>query len=157
MILNLYPTKVACGLVAGFVGVFVQNILPLFVAVIIFEAVDFITGCIKSYVVAKRSGQNFAFESIKAWRTIYKFVFILVGIALAEMLDATLAETRLRFANWFTTFCCGVEFWSFLENAAVISDHPIFRWLRKYMRIKVEDQIGAKFEDMKKETDNEEN
>lgn len=151
MMLNLYPAKVACGFVAGFVGVFVQNILPLFVAVFIFEAVDFITGCIKSYVVAKRNGEKFAFESIKAWRTIYKVVFILIGIALSELLDAIFSETRLRFANWFTTFCCGVEFWSFLENAAVISDHPIFRWLRKFMKIEVEDKTGIDFDKMKKD------
>ena len=151
MMLNLYPAKVACGFVAGFVGVFVQNILPLFVTVFIFEAVDFITGCIKSYVVAKRNGEKFAFESIKAWRTIYKVVFILIGIALSELLDAIFSETRLRFANWFTTFCCGVEFWSFLENAAVISDHPIFRWLRKFMKIEVEDKTGIDFDKMKKD------
>lgn len=48
-------------------------------------------------------------------------------------------------------FCCGVEFWSFLENAAVISEHPVFRWLRKFMKIKVEDQIGMTFEEAKKD------
>jgi len=150
--MSLYPTKFFSGLVAAAVSVFVQNLLPLFVAVTIFEGVDFVTGVVKSAVVAKRSGDRFAFESVKAWRTIYKFVFILIGIVLAEMLDKTIAtETRLRFANYFTAFCCGVEFWSFLENAAVISDHPIFRWLRKYMRFKVEDQIGMSFEDAKKE------
>ena len=150
--MTLYPAKILAGILAGFLSVFVQNLLPLFVTVMVFELVDFITGVIKSAVVAKRTKQRFAFESVKAWRTIYKFVFILVGIVLAEMLDQTIAaETRLRFANYFTAFCCGVEFWSFLENAAVISDHPIFRWLRKYMRFKVEDQIGMSFEEAKKE------
>ena len=108
-------------------------------------------------MVAKRTKQRFAFESVKAWRTIYKFVFILVGIVLAEMLDQTVAnESRLRFANYFTAFCCGVEFWSFLENAAVISDHPIFRWLRRFMKFKLEDEIGMTFEDAKKDEANEE-
>ena len=151
---NLYPAKIVAGLVAGFVAAFVQNLLPLFVAVTVFEAVDFVTGCIKSGVVAHRNHEKFAFESVKAWRTIYKFVFILVGVVLAEMLDAIIAEnTRLRFANYFTAFCCGVEFWSFLENAAVISDHPIFRWLRQFMKIKVEDQTGIDFDGVKKEAD----
>lgn len=151
---NLYPAKVVAGLVAGFVAAFVQNLLPLFVAVTVFEAVDFVTGCIKSGVVAHRNHEKFAFESVKAWRTIYKFVFILVGVVLAEMLDAIIAEnTRLRFANYFTAFCCGVEFWSFLENAAVISDHPIFRWLRQFMKIKVEDQTGIDFDGVKKEAE----
>lgn len=116
--------------------------------VFVFEAVDFVTGVIKSAVVARHKKEKFAFESVKAWRTIYKFVFILVGIVLAEMLDRTLAvEGRLRFANYFTTFCCGVEFWSFLENAAVISDHPVFKWLRKFMRFKVEDELGMTFDE----------
>lgn len=150
--MTLYPAKLISGLLAGIMAVFVRNLLPLFVTVTIFEAVDFVTGVIKSYVVAKRTNQRFAFESVKAWRTIYKYVFILVGVFLAELLDKTLAtEIRLRLANYFTAFCCGVEFWSFLENAAVISDHPVFRWLRKYMRFKVEDQIGMTFEDAKKE------
>lgn len=149
--ITLYPAKILAGILAGFLSVCVDNIFPLFLMVTVFEFVDFVTGVIKSVVVAKRSKKRFAFESIKAWRTIYKYVFILVGIVLAEMLDLTIAnETRLRFANYFTAFCCGVEFWSFLENAAVISDHPLFRWLRRFMKFKVEDQIGMTFEDAKK-------
>lgn len=142
--LNIYPAKIMAGAISGIMAVFVRDLLPLFVSVIIFELVDFVTGCIKSYVLAKRRKERFAFESVKAWRTIYKFVFILVGVALAELLDYTISpDTHLRLANYFTAFCCGVEFWSFLENAAIISDHPIFRWLRKYMKVKIEDQIGA--------------
>lgn len=152
--MTIYPAKVLAGVFAGLLSLFVENLLPLFITVTIFELADFITGVIKSAVVAKRSKKKFAFESIKAWRTIYKFVFILIGIVLAEMLDRTIAmETRLRFANYFTAFCCGVEFWSFLENAAVISDHPIFRWLRQFMKFKVEDQIGMTFEDAKKDNE----
>ena len=149
--MNLYPAKIACGIVGAFFSIFIQNLLPLFIAVIVFEAVDFITGCIKSAVVAKRNGERFAFESIKAWRTIYKFVFILIGIVLAEILDTIIMDDRLRLANYFTAFACGVEFWSFLENAAVISDHPVFRWLRKFMKLKVEDKLGADFEEMTKD------
>ena len=146
--LNLYPAKTLAGLVAGFLGVLTENLLPLFVAVIVFEVMDFVTGCIKSAVVSKRKGERFAFESIKAWRTIYKFVFILVGIVLAELLDQTFGnDGRLKLANYFTAFCCGVEFWSFLENAAVICDHPIFRMLKKVMREKTEDAIGVTFDD----------
>lgn len=150
--MTIYREKIAAGIVAGMISAFVENLLPLFITVAVFEMVDFATGVLKSAVVAHRSGEHFAFESVKAWRTIYKFVFILIGIWLAEMLDQTIAgETRLRFANYFTAFCCGVEFWSFLENAAVISEHPVFRWLRKFMKIKVEDQIGMTFEEAKKD------
>ena len=155
--MTLYPAKILSGILAGFLSLFVENLLPLFIMVTVFELVDFITGVIKSAVVAKRTKQRFAFESVKAWRTIYKFVFIFIGIVLAEMLDQTItAETRLCFANYFTAFCCGVEFWSFLENAAVISDYPIFRWLRRYMKFKLEDEIGMAFEDAQKDEANEE-
>lgn len=153
----MYPQKLFVGVFSGFLSVFVENLLPLFITVTLFEFVDFITGVIKSAVVAKRTKQRFAFESVKAWRTIYKYVFILIGIVLAEMLDQTVSnESRLRFANYFTAFCCGVEFWSFLENAAVISDHPIFRWLRRFMKFKLEDEIGMTFEDAKKDEEDEE-
>ena len=149
---NIYPNKMFAGVFASLAALICDNLLPLFVTVVLFEAMDFITGVIKSAVLAKRAGRRFAFESVKAWRTIYKVVFILIGIVLAEMLDKTIAEeTRLRFANWFTAFCCGVEFWSFLENAAVISDHPLFRWLRKFMKLKVEDQLGMTLEEAQKE------
>ena len=63
------------------------------------------------------------------------------------MLDAMLSDSRLRLANFFTAFCCGVEFWSFLENAAEISEHPIFRWLKKFMKHKVENELGEKFDE----------
>lgn len=152
--MTLYPLKIFAGVMAGIISVFVNDLRPLFIAVCVFEIADFVTGVIKSAVVAKRSKKKFEFESVKAWRTIYKFVFILIGIVLAEMLDSLIAESRLRFANYFTAFCCGVEFWSFLENAAVISEHPIFRWLRKFMKIKVEDQIGMTFEEAQKEDNN---
>lgn len=143
---NLYPTKIAVGIIMGFMGVFVDNLLPLFLMATAFELIDFVTGVIKSVVVSRRKKEKFAFESVKAWRTIYKYIFILIGIIMAEMLDMSIAVyVRLRLANYFAAFCCGVEFWSFLENAAVISNHPIFRWLSKFMRMKVEDQIGADF------------
>ena len=146
--LKMYQAKMLAGIVAGVVGVMFDNLLPLFIAVVVFEVTDFVTGVIKSGVVSKRKGGRFAFESVKAWRTIYKFALILIGIVLAELLDQTFGnDGRLKLANYFTAFCCGVEFWSFLENAAVICDHPIFRMLKKVMREKVEDQINATFED----------
>lgn len=151
MYYNIYSYKLISGIVAGCIGALTNDLLPLFICVIVFEIVDFVTGCWKSAIVAKSKGGHFAFESIKAWRTIYKVIFIFVGIVLSEMLDATICEERIRLANIFTSFVCGVEFWSFLENAAVISDHPIFRWLRKFMKEKVEDKLGTDFNKLEKD------
>lgn len=138
---NLYSEKVGAGIAASLVSYFIDNLMPLFISVLVFEVFDFVTGVWKSAVVAKRNKRRFAFESVKAWRTIYKVVLIFLGILMAEMLDVIISDHDLRLANYFTAFVCGVEFWSFLENAAVISNHPIFKWLKKYMKEKVEDKI----------------
>ena len=151
---NIYPNKMMAGFIASALSVFCERLLPLVIAALFFEMVDFITGCAKSAILAHRKGERFAFESVKAWRTIYKIVFILVGICMAEMLARILAAggEPMKFANWFPGGICGVEFWSFLENAAVISDHPLFRWLRKFMKVKVEEQTGVSFDDIKQTT-----
>lgn len=58
------------------------------------------------------------------------------------MLDfVTLNITRI-----ITGVICGVELWSFLENASVLSDAKLFEWLRNYVKRKVEKEIG-KYED----------
>lgn len=42
--LNIYPAKILSGILAGFLALFIQNLLPLFLTVMIFELVDFVTG-----------------------------------------------------------------------------------------------------------------
>ena len=64
--LTIYPAKILAGILAGFLSLFVENLLPLFITVTVFELVDIVTGVIKSAVVAKRTKQLFAFESVKA-------------------------------------------------------------------------------------------
>ena len=156
---NMYCTKICAGIFAGIAASFTNDLMPLFVIVLIFEVADFGTGVWKSAVVAKRSHKRFAFQSVKAWRTIVKLALMLLVIFLSEMLGKTLAEDgeRWRLANYMTGFLCGVEMWSVLENAAVISEHPVFKWLRKFMKFKVEDKLGMKFEDAQDETTKGEN
>ena len=48
----------------------------------------------------------------------------------------------LHAARLFTGFACGVEFWSFLENAAQLSDAPLFRWLKRYVRRRMRKEAG---------------
>jgi hypothetical protein len=40
-------------------------------------------------------------------------------------------------------FITGFEVWSILESAAVISDHPVFRLLSKYMQTEVKEKTGV--------------
>lgn len=147
---NLYPNKIMAGVFAGFVSMIVDNLLPLFFAVCFFELVDFITGCWKSAVVSHRKGERFHFESVKAWRSLFKFVILVVGMVELENIDLILAEdTRLRLANYFVGAAGGVEFWSLLENGAVISDKPFFVWLRQFMKVKAEDKLGTSIDSLK--------
>lgn len=116
----------------------------LIVCAVIFIGVDFVTGVMADRKRARLRRRPWAFRSDKAWDTVSKLGFVLAGIVLAHLIDCcVITFVRLNLANLFTGFVCGVEFWSYLENAAVISDHPIFRWLRKFMQSKMEDVLGA--------------
>lgn len=111
-----------------------------------FVLIDFFIGVWASRVRAKRSNRldKWGFESEKAWKTIYKAVFIAVGVMMCYQLDTkVLTMYDLKLANYFAGFCMGVELWSVLENAACISDHPIFRYLKRFMGEKVR---GAGFD-----------
>ena len=129
--------------ISGAIGAIIAYFAPvrtLVIIALVFVTIDFITGCWASRERARRRQELWVFSSLKAWRTVYKAVFIMGGIMLAWMLDGVLAEVvTLRLAMLFTGFVCGVEMWSYLENAAEISDHPIFRWVRNYTVHKLED------------------
>ena len=79
-----------------------------------FVCIDFVTGVVASRVRARRQQARWAFESAKAWRTVYKIVLVTGG----------------------------VELWSYLENAAELSDHPLFRGLQKLMKQKIDNQLN---------------
>lgn len=118
-----------------------------------FVTIDFIVGVIASRVRAKRAGRlsEWGFESAKAWHTIWKAVFVFIGICLAHQLNEYIFTfVDLHLTNVFCGFVCGVEFWSILENSACISNHPVFRWLKKYMGKKVKEGIGIDPEDIDK-------
>lgn len=122
-------------------------IKALILCAVLFVAIDFVTGVWASFVTSRRHGENLAFESDRAWDTVTKMVFIMLGIVMAYLIDAYILDhLNLRLANLFTGFACGVEFFSYLENAAIISNHPIFKWLRKFMGKKVKDKTGVDIE-----------
>lgn len=126
------------GLITGIFSLFAP-IASLITCAVVFVAIDFVTGVLASRKVARKQGYEWGFESDKAWDTVIKLVFILAGIALSWLIDSKiLAHMDLNLANLFTGFVCGVEFWSYLENAAIISNHPIFRYLKRFMRDKME-------------------
>lgn len=117
---------------------------PLIICAGVFVLIDFVIGVAASRMRARRVGGEWRFESRKAWRTVYKAVFAMTGICMAWLLDSLVLDfAHLNLAKVFTGFVCGVEFWSYLENAADISNHPMFTALRNLMKGRIEKKLNA--------------
>lgn len=120
-------------------------IAPLVVTAALFVIVDFITGVVASRAEARREGRKWWFESRKAWRTLLKLGFVAVAIVMTWLLDYHIVGfLHLNLANLFTGFICGVELWSFLENAASISRSPLFEWLGRWVRRHIDSKVDGK-------------
>jgi phage-related holin len=133
--------KYLWGMAAGLLSFFAP-IRGLIICAVVFVAIDFVTGVAASRKSAGRRGEAWGFESAKAWNTAVKLACIMTGIVMAWLIDSHILEfMNLRLANLFTGFVCGVEFWSYLENAAEISQHPLFRSLKKVMKRKLDKEM----------------
>lgn len=134
--------KYLCGVAAGLCALFAP-VRGLALCALVFVAVDFATGVAASRCRARRGGTVWSFSSRRAWDTVLKLVFVMAGILLAWLLDSVVFTfVELHLAKVFTGFVCGVEFWSYLENAADISGHPVFRALRRLLERKVDDAVN---------------
>ncbi|MDR2894619.1 MAG: phage holin family protein [Alistipes sp.] len=115
----------------------------LVLCAVVFVAIDFATGVVASRCRARRAGAAWSFSSRRAWDTVLKLIFVMAGIVLAWLLESVvLTFVELHLAQIFTGFVCGVEFWSYLENAADISGHPVFRAVRRLLKKKMDDTIS---------------
>ncbi|MDR2912442.1 MAG: phage holin family protein [Alistipes sp.] len=133
--------KYAWGALAATVGLFVP-VQGLIVCALVFVAIDFGTGVAASRLRARRAGVEWMFSSRRAWDTVLKGVFVMAGIALAWLLESVvLTFVELHLARIFTGFVCGVEFWSYLENAADISGHPLFRAVQRLLKRRVDEGL----------------
>jgi phage-related holin len=109
----------------------------------VFIAIDFVTGVIASRVKAKREGEPWRLESRKAWRTVAKAGFVAVAIVMTWMIDHNILEfMHLNLANIFTGFVCGVELWSFIENASTISGSSLFDWLSRWFKRRIGKEVA---------------
>lgn len=133
--------KYISGLIAGALSFFAP-VEPLLVIALAFITIDFLTGTLADRHKVRASGAKWHFESRKAWRTVRKLSFVMAGIMLAWMLDSLLLPlVNLRLANLFTGFVCGVEFWSYLENATTLTGERRFSDAIAVIR----NRIGALF------------
>ena len=105
--------------------------------------IDFVTGVLASRCEAKHRGERWFFSSHEAWRTIRKAGFVILTIAMSWLVESCVLDfLTLNVTRLITGVICGVELWSFLENASVLSDAKVFEWLRQYVKRKVEKEIG---------------
>lgn len=118
-------------------------IAPLVACTALFIGIDFLSGVAADRTSVLRAGGAWRFESRKAWRTVVKLALTLTAIAMAWLIEScVLGIPHLHLARLFTGFTCGVELWSFLENAAQLSDAPLFRWLRRYVGRRIRREAG---------------
>ncbi len=126
--------RYANGCAGSLVALFAP-VAPLMWCVAAFIGVDFATGVAASRAEARRDGRAWYFESREAWRTVRKLGFAIVAIAMARIVDTLPAGLfPPDFARLFAGFVCGVEMWSFLENACRMGDSRLLRRLRRFVR-----------------------
>ena len=134
--------KYISGAVAALVALLCP-ITPLIITASVFIAIDFITGIYASSVNAKKEGREWRIESRKAWRTINKLCFVVTGIVMTWLIDSLVLQfMELHLANIFTGFVCGVELWSFFENATIISQSSLFEWLGRWIKRRIRREVG---------------
>lgn len=134
--------RYANGVLLGFASFFAP-IKSVVMCALLFISVDFVTGVIASRCEAKQRGEKWYFSSREAWRTIRKAGFVILTIAMSWLVESCILNfLTLNITRIIAGAICGVELWSFLENASVLSDAKIFEWLRNYVKRKVEKEIG---------------
>lgn len=119
-------------------------VTPLIASAMLFISVDFLTGILASRAEAKRAGEVWHLQSRKAWRTVSKAGFVALAIVMMWIIDSTiLGFMSLNLVNIFTGFVCGVELWSFIENAARISGAPLFEWISRWIKRRIGKEVGS--------------
>lgn len=134
--------KYVSGALAALLGMLCP-ITPLVTTAMVFIAIDFVTGIIASHAEAKRNNKPWRLESRKMWRTVIKAGFVALAIVMMWTIDSILLGfMHLNLANIFTGFVCGVELWSFIENAARISGSSLFEWLSRWLKRRITKEVG---------------
>lgn len=133
--------RYANGCLTGIAALFAPMV-PLIYSVVAFIGVDFLSGVAASRADSRRVGAEWYFESREAWRTVEKLGFTIVALAMAYLIDTLMLDfMHLNLTKLFAGFVCGVEMWSFVENACRISDSRLLRHIRGLVRDKVKQQI----------------
>jgi phage-related holin len=113
-------------------------VVPLLVLCVAFIVVDFVLGLIVS-IKKRRVG----FQSERAWQSVYKLAGSLVVVVLSYHLEHTLLVTdHCYLARCVTAIICSFDLWSILSNFALLSNHPMFRYLKRFLKSEMESKIN---------------
>lgn len=142
-------TKIGFGVVGSAIAYF-SPIHSLILTALVFVGVDFLTGVWACHVRHKKKGKKNYFNVDKAWKTVTKMFFMAVGIYLMWRIDTVILADliNLHLAKLFAGFTCGIELLSILRNMGEVTDHPVFRWSRKFVASKLSDALGTDIEEI---------
>lgn len=100
---------------------------------------DLITGII----AARTRGEGI--KSKKLYKTAVKIGCVSAIILMTYAIDKEIPLIELhKLVAWLIV---GFELWSILENMAQITDHPVFRFLKRLMRDKIEKASEVELEE----------
>ena len=117
-------------------------VVPMIWCVAGFILFDFLTGVWASKAEAKEQGKEWYFESRLAWHTAQKLGFTIIALCMAFVIDTMILDfLEMKLTRLFAGFVCGVEMWSFLENACRISDSRVLDYLRRYVSHKIRKEV----------------
>lgn len=129
------------GCVAALAALF-SPVVPLVWCVVGFISFDFLTGVLASRAEARREGREWWFTSAQAWHTAQKLGLTIIALCMAYLIDTEMLDfMHLNLTKLFAGFVCGVEMWSFLENACRISDAPMLDYLRRWVGAKLREEV----------------
>lgn len=115
---------------------------PLVWSVVGFILFDFLTGVWASLAEQRRRGKRWALESRLAWHTIEKMGFASTTLAMTFVIEIVILQSpTFQMTRLLAGFICGVELWSFIENACRISPSPLLRHIRKIVSNKINRKI----------------
>ncbi len=133
--------KFFSGCLISFAALFAP-VVPLIWCVVGFICFDFLTGVMASRTEAREAGREWFFESHLAWHTAQKLGFTIIALCMAYVIDKMVLDfLQMNLTKLFAGFVCGVEMWSFLENACRVSDSPLLRYIKRYVRRKVGEEV----------------
>lgn len=117
--------------VAILIATYFAPVKEVFIVMVIFVALDLVTGI---WASNKRQVPR---SSRRARKSIFKLCGYLSVILLSYMIEQLMAFDWFVAHRFVAAFICTIELLSILENLTVITEHPVFLKILKLVRGKI--------------------